>query len=181
MVRSRQISTSSKCISGFFTPTFWNWWLKRTLDLEYFDVRLMRIRAIRLIYQYWNNTLTCNVSNSIWNLTFLFHVIFISRSKKQDNSRVLIIWRAALSVKTSIKPRYIATRWWGEGAWTMKRRFHPVRVGRVHFSNKAITKKHFDVSPCTLKELIFAGTNFRFIRGISAKPRKFEPAKIFPS
>ena len=33
----------------------------------------------------------------------------------------------------------------------------------------------------TLKELIFAGTNFRFFRCFSAKSRKFEPAKIFPS
>ena len=33
----------------------------------------------------------------------------------------------------------------------------------------------------TLKELIFAGNNFRFFRGFSAKSRKFEPAKIFPS
>ena len=33
----------------------------------------------------------------------------------------------------------------------------------------------------TLKELIFAGTNFRFFRGFSPKSRKFAPAKIFPS
>ena len=31
----------------------------------------------------------------------------------------------------------------------------------------------------TLRELIFAGTNFRFFRGFLPKPRKFEPAKIF--
>ena len=32
-----------------------------------------------------------------------------------------------------------------------------------------------------LKELIFAGTNFRVFRGFSAKSRKFEPTKIFAS